>query len=130
MGLGMPAFKGEADEDQRPPELPLIAEAVEELFSGVRDATLIRQTVDRRKKESDCHHPRFHYCVADLSPRVREQRRLYPDSVTAPERRPLSSAKPTFESALRFQRVEFQTETLPIPLAFCMALAYDCGDRE
>ena len=25
MGLGMSAFRGEADEDQRPPELPLIA---------------------------------------------------------------------------------------------------------
>ena len=42
----------------------------------------------------------------------------------------VSSAKPTFESALRVQRVKFHTETLPIVLAFCMALAYDCGDRE
>ncbi len=25
MGLGMSAFRGEADEDQRPPELPLLA---------------------------------------------------------------------------------------------------------
>ncbi len=31
----------------------------------------------------------------------------------SPERRPLSSAKPTFESALRFQHIKFQTETLP-----------------
>ncbi len=38
---------------------------------------------------------------------------LYPDSVTAPERPPLSSAKPTFEPALRFQRIKFQTETQP-----------------
>ncbi len=31
---------------------------------------------------------------------------------------------------VRFQRNKFQTETLPIALAFCMALAYDSGDRE
>ncbi len=43
-----------------------MAEAVEELFSGVRDATLIRQTIETRKKDWDCHHPRCHYCVADL----------------------------------------------------------------
>ncbi len=40
---------------------------------------------------------------------------LYADSITAPERRPLSSAKPTFVSALRFQRIKFQTDTLPMP---------------
>ncbi len=38
---------------------------------------------------------------------------LYPDSATAPERRPLSFAKPTFEPALRCQRIKFQTDALP-----------------
>ena len=33
---------------------------------------------------------------------------LYPDSIAAPERRPPSSAKPTFESALRIRRIEFK----------------------
>ena len=37
----------------------------------------------------------------------------YPDSITAPQRRSLSPAVPTFEYASRFQRIEFQTETLP-----------------
>ncbi len=43
------------------------------------------------------------------------------DSITAPERRPLSSAKPTFESALRFQRIKFHTAALP-------RIGLDCCD--
>ena len=48
----------------------VMAEGVEELFSGVRDAPVIRQTLETRKKDSNCHHPQFQYCVADLSRRV------------------------------------------------------------
>ncbi len=51
MGLGMSAFKGEADGDQRPSELPLIAEAVEKLFGEVRGARLIRRHVHWRNRD-------------------------------------------------------------------------------
>ncbi len=52
-------------------------EAVEKLFSRVRNATVIRQTVETRKKDSDCHHLRFHYCVAGLTPRLFQQPQLF-----------------------------------------------------
>ena len=55
-------------------------EAVEKLYSGARDATLIRQTVETRKKDSSCHPPRFQYCVADLGRRVLQQ----PQCVSVP----------------------------------------------
>ncbi len=45
---------------------------------------------------------------------------LGPRAVT--NRRPLSSAKPTFESALLFQRIKVQTETLPGKAILGMAL--------
>ncbi len=49
---------------------------------------------------------------------------LYPDLITALERRQLSSAKPTFESALRDHGIEFQTEALSVHIR---AGAVPCG---
>ena len=48
---------------------------------------MIRQTVETRKKDSHCHHPRFRYCVADLSRRVLQQPQPGADATEAPRPR-------------------------------------------
>ncbi len=98
-------------------ECPLLAEAVEKLFGALKSRSFGNERKFDSNKINSLGIQQFgnarRFRLKTGFSGVFQQPGLLADSITAPERRPLSSAKPTFESALRFQRVKFHTETLP-----------------
>ncbi len=70
---GTSAFRPITDIIEGPRKGPKLAEAVEELFSVVRDATMIQGWIDLRNKNSFPPDCRFFCCVAGANSRVLQQ---------------------------------------------------------
>ncbi len=56
------AFRGKADSLADPSVCPLIAEAVEKVFRGVRGERLVRQQTEQRNNDSNIVPPSFDCC--------------------------------------------------------------------